>query len=90
VFGISTDPDTTLAAWAREASFPFLMVSDSGGVMGRLYGSARATTNLRNLFVVGPDGRIVHRMTPFNVMSQDAYTELDKAIDQASGVFSPP
>ena len=90
VLGISTDPDTTLAAWAREASFPFLMMSDSGGVMGKLYGSARPTTNLRNLFVVGPDGRIIHKMTPFNVMSQDAYSELEKAVDQASGVSSPP
>jgi peroxiredoxin len=90
VLGISTDADTTLAAWAREASFPFLMVADSGGVIGKLYGSARPTTNLRNLFVVGPDGRITHRMTPFNVNSQDAYSELEKAVDQASGVSSPP
>ena len=90
VLGISTDADTTLAAWAREASFPFLMVSDSGGVIGKLYGSARPTTNLRNLFVVGPDGRIAHRMTPFNVNSQEAYTELEKAVDAASGAPSPP
>lgn len=90
VLGISTDADTTLAAWAREASFPFLMVADSGGVIGKLYGSARPTTNLRNLFVVGPDGRITHRMTPFNVNSQDAYSELEKAVDQASGVSTPP
>ena len=90
VLGISTDADTTLQSWARDASFPFLMVSDSGGVIGKLYGSARPTTNLRNLFVVGPDGRITHRMTPFNVNSQDAYTELEKAVDQAAGVTTPP
>jgi peroxiredoxin len=34
VLGISTDADTTLAAWAREGSFPFLFVSDSGQVIG--------------------------------------------------------
>ena len=90
VLGISTDADTTLAAWAREASFPFLMVADSGGVIGKLYGSARPTTNLRNLFVVGPDGRITHRMTPFNVNAQDAYTELERAVDAAAGAPSPP
>jgi hypothetical protein len=42
------------------------------------------------LFVIGPDGRITHRMTPFNVLSQDAYTELDKAVDQAAGGAGPP
>ena len=91
VLGISTDADTTLAAWAREASFPFLMVSDSGSVIGKLYGSASTRpTNLRNLFVIGPDGKISHRVTPFNVMAQDAYTDLEKAVDQAAGVTSPP
>jgi peroxiredoxin len=90
VLGISTDADTTLQSWARDASFPFLMVADSGGVIGKLYGSARPTTNLRNLFVVGPDGRIAHSMTPFVVNSQDAYTELEKAVDKAAGVTTPP
>ena len=91
VLGISTDADTTLAAWAKEASFPFLMVSDSGSVIGKLYGSAAARPmNLRNLFVIGPDGRITHRVTPFNVMAQDAYTDLEKAVDQAAGATSPP
>ena len=90
VMAISVDPDTAQYSWARDANFPFLMVADSGGVIGKAYGSARPTTNLRNLFVVGPDGRITHRMTPFNVTSQDAYTELEKAVDQAAGVSSPP
>lgn len=90
VLAVSTDPDTTLAAWAREASFPFLMASDSAVAIGKLYGSARPTTNLRNLFVIGPDGRVAHRMTPFNVNAQDAYTELEKAVDAASGAPSPP
>ena len=92
VLAMSADADTTLANWARESSFPFLMASDSGLVAGKLYGSvsARGTTNSRNLFVIGPDGRIAHRMTPFNVLSQDAYTELEKAVDQAAGGSTPP
>jgi|SRR5688500_10374538 peroxiredoxin len=89
VLGISTDADTTLAAWAREGSFPFLFVSDSGQVIGKLYGSIRGNYDARNLFVVGPDGRIVHRMTPFNVLSQDAYLELERAVDQAAGGSAP-
>jgi peroxiredoxin len=89
VIGISTDPDTTLANWANEASFPFMFASDSGQVIGKLYGSIRGNYDARNLFVVGPDGRITHRMTPFNVLSQDAYTELERAVDQAAGAPAP-
>jgi peroxiredoxin len=90
VLAVSTDPDTTLANWARESSFPFLFASDSGQVIGKLYGSIRGNYDARNLFVIGPDGRITHRMAPFNVMSQDAYTELDRAVDQAGGAAGPP
>jgi peroxiredoxin len=85
VIGISTDADTTLANWAREADFPFLFASDSGQVIGKLYGSIRGQYDARNLFVIAPDGRITHRMTPFNVLSQDAYAELERAVDQAAG-----
>src|SRR2546422_1069611 len=90
LLGVSVDPDTALAAWARESSYPGLFANDSGQVIGKLYGSIRGTIDLRNLFVIGPDGRITHRMTPFNVLSQDAYTELDKAVHQAAGGAGPP
>ena len=89
VIGISTDADTTLRNWAKEASFPFLFASDSGQVIGKLYGSIRGNYDARNLFVIGPDGRITHRMTPFNVLSQDAYAELERAVDQAAGAAGP-
>ena len=90
VIAMSTDADTTLRSWARDADFPFLMASDSGQVVGKLYGSIRGNYDSRNLFVIGPDGRIAHRMLSFNVLSQDAYTELEKAVDQAAGVTTPP
>jgi peroxiredoxin len=90
LLGVSVDPDTALAAWARETAYPGLFASDSGQVIGKLYGSIRGTIDLRNLFVIGSDGRITHSITPFNVLSQDAYTELDKAVDQAAGGAGPP
>jgi peroxiredoxin len=92
VIAMSADADTTLRNWAREADFPFLMANDSGLVVGKAYGSvsARGNMNARNLFVIGPDGRIAHRMSPFNVLSQDAYTELEKAVDAAAGASTPP
>jgi peroxiredoxin len=85
LLGVSVDPDTMLAAWAHETDYPGLYASDSGQVIGKAYGSLRGTMDARNLFVIGPDGRIAHRMMSFNVLSQDAYTELDKAVDQAAG-----
>jgi len=90
LLGVSVDPDTALAAWARESSYPGLYATDSAQVIGKLYGSIRGEYDSRNLFVIGPDGRIVHRMIPFNVLSQDAYAELDKAVDQAAGGVAPP
>jgi peroxiredoxin len=90
VLAISTDADTTLQSWARDADFPFLFVADSGQVIGKLYGTYRGTTDTRNLFVIGPDGRVSHKMTPFNVLSQDAYKELETAVDSAAGSHGPP
>lgn len=80
---ISADADTALYSWARDAEFPFLFASDTGSVVGRLYGafSSRASLNNRNLFVVGPDGKIAYRATPFREIDPTAYTDLGKVID---------
>ena len=90
---MSVDPDTALAAWARESRYPGIFASDSTLAVSKLYGSVRGnppTVSARNLFVIGPDGRIAYRSTPFNLTAQDAYTELGKAVDRAAGVSSPP
>src|SRR5690606_28869164 len=39
LIAISRDPADTLAAWARDASFPFRFASDVDGVAGRAYGA---------------------------------------------------
>ena len=83
---MSVDPDTTLAAWAQEKNYPGLFASDSGQLIGRAYGSTRGAIDVRNLFVIDPAGRIAYKATPFNVLSQDAYGELERAVDQAAGV----
>ena len=84
LIGISVDPDTALYSWARDAEFPFLFASDVGSVVGRTYGafSSRSALNNRNLFVVGPDGKIAYRATPFREIDPTAYTELGTAIDR--------
>ena len=82
LIAISGDPDTALASWARDAEFPFLFASDTGTVVGKAYGAlaSRAGMTNRNLFVVGPDGKIAYRATPFREIDPTAYTELGAAI----------
>ena len=82
VLAVSADADTTLHSWAREKDFPMLFASDRDGAVGDLYGSWSAERRMddRSLFVIGPDGRIAHRMLPFRALAADAYTELGDAI----------
>src|SRR2546429_543658 len=71
LIAISVDLPDTLAAWARDDEFPYLFASDSGSVIGKTYGAHNAKYGLdnRNLFVVGPDGKIAHVMPPCRVCS---------------------
>jgi len=75
---ISADPVDTLAAWARDDQFQFLFASDTGAVVGKLYGATVPKYGIdnRNLFVVGPDGRIAYRQVPFREIDPTAYTDL--------------
>jgi peroxiredoxin Q/BCP len=82
LIAISADPDTALASWARDAEYPFLFASDSGTAVARQYGALAEDPGLtnRNLFVVGPDGRISYRAVPFREIDPSAYEELGAAI----------
>jgi peroxiredoxin len=87
LIALSADPIDTLAAWARDDQFPFLMASDSGVAVAQQYGALASRPNMtnRNLFVVGPDGRIAYRAVPFREVDPTAYTELGEAVRQAMG-----
>jgi peroxiredoxin len=87
LIAISTDPIDTLAAWARDDQFQFLMASDSGVAVAKQYGALAGRPNLtnRNLFVVGPDGTIAYRAVPFREVDPLAYTELGDAVAKAAG-----
>ena len=84
LIAISADPDTALASWARDSEFPFLFASDTGTAVARRYGALadRAGLTNRNLFVVGPDGKIAYRATPFQEVDPSAYTKLGTAIEK--------
>jgi peroxiredoxin len=84
LIAISADPIDALHEWARDDQFQFLMASDSAAAVGRMYGalSPRGPITNRNLFVVGPDGRIAYRAIPFREIDPTAYEELADAIRQ--------
>jgi peroxiredoxin len=86
VLGISVDPDTTLASWARDAKFPMTFVSDTGHVIGSAYGvyDEKNAMDSRIVFVIAPNGKITYR-AKFNVMSADAYTTLGNEVKTAAG-----
>jgi peroxiredoxin len=88
LIAISADLVDALASWAKDDQFPFLMASDANLDVARAFGalSARGPTTNRNLFVVGPDGRIAFRAVPFREVDPTAYEELGAAIDR----LSPP
>ena len=88
VIGMSVDPDTALASWARDEYFPILFASDPGGKVGQLYGAfdAKNKVDNRSLFVVGPDGRVAYVTKPFKVLTPSAYTELAAVVDS----LAPP
>ena len=86
LLAISVDPADTLAAWARDDEFPYPFASDSGGAVGKAYGARNEKYGLdsRNLFVVGPDGKIAAVMAPFREIDPQAYKDLGAAIDRVA------
>ena len=84
LLAISVDPVDTLAAWAHDDEFQYLFASDTGSAIGKTYGAVNVKYGLdnRNLFVVGPDGKIVYRATPFREIDPQSYKELGAAIDR--------
>jgi peroxiredoxin Q/BCP len=85
LFGVSNDADTTLTAWANEKNFPFQVISDKDGGIGRAYGAMTASSRsaLRYLYVIGPDGKITHAVKPVNPWSPEQYAELGAAVKTA-------
>jgi peroxiredoxin Q/BCP len=84
LIAISADPVDELASWARDDQFQFLMASDPGTEVGEMYGALASRPGMtnRNLFVVGPDGRIAFVAAPFREVDPTAYTELAAVIDE--------
>ena len=88
VIGISVDPDTALASWAKDEDFPVVFASDPGGTVGKAYGAFDEKNKLdnRSLFVIRPDGRVAYVTKPFKVLTPSAYTDLAAVVDS----LAPP
>jgi peroxiredoxin Q/BCP len=87
LLAISTDDVATLHGWASERESPATFVSDTAATLGPLFDVKYPAMNMyrRVLFVIGPDGKVVHIMRPFRELSADSYTELSDAIRRAGG-----
>jgi peroxiredoxin len=90
LIALSADPVEDLASWAKDDQFQFLMASDKELVVAKQYGAmairpGRPDSTNRNLFVVGPDGKIVYRAVPFREIDPTSYVALGEAIKKQSG-----
>ena len=89
VFGISVDPDTTLASWAAEKDYPVTFLSDPGAEVGKKYGVAinfrGSVLDSRVVYVIDGKGKIAHVMSPFREVDPTAYTELGEAVTASRG-----
>ena len=87
VFAVSIDADTALASWAKDGNYPVTFLSDVNGEVGKAYGAAVKFRNMvldsRVLFVIDPEGKIAHVMSPFRETDPTAYTELAEAVSKA-------
>lgn len=92
VLGISLDPDTTLINWFREIETPIMVMGDADKKVATLYQTLNAagTANQRHLYVIDKTGKVSYKTLPFRVMAQDAYTELEAAIDKLNPPASSP
>jgi peroxiredoxin Q/BCP len=84
--GVSIDPDSALTSWAKDDAFQFHFAADVDRAVGVAYGANSGTSaHRRYLYVIDPKGKISYMAVPFKQASEDAYTELGAAINQALG-----
>jgi len=88
VFGISFDPDSALASWAKDANYPVTFLSDPGAEVGKKYGVAvkfgELVLDSRVLYVIDQNGKIAKVMAPFRETDPTAYTELAEAVSSVA------
>lgn len=84
VYPTSIDSLGSHSSWAKEAKFPFAMISDPKSELATKYGSNTPRGPFRRtVFVIGKDGKIAYADGRFNALAQDGYDRLAAAIKAA-------
>lgn len=88
VLPTSIDSLGSHTSWAKDAHFPFAMISDQQSELAKKYGSQGTARPgfQRTVFVIGKDGKITYSDTRFNALAQDGYDRLAAEIKKAKGV----
>ena len=85
VLPASIDSLQSHASWAKEAHFPFVLISDTKGELANKYASQADAGKpfRRTIFVIGKDGKLAYVDGRFGALSQDAYDKLGAEIKKA-------
>lgn len=87
VLPVSNDSLDSHVGWAKDAHFPFGMISDVNGDLAKKYGSVNPSRPYfnRTVYVIGKDGQITYSDMRFGALNQQAYDKLAAAIKSAKG-----
>ncbi len=85
VLPTSIDSLGSHASWAKEAHFPFALISDTAATVAKQYASASPGRKYfsRTAFVIGKDGTVAYQDLRFDANSQDSYDKLVAAVKAA-------
>ncbi len=80
LIGVSADSSESHLAFAEHYKLPFLLLTDSDGAMGRLYGVPFEGHHRRQTIVVGPDGKVrnVYRKVDVTVHAAQVLADLNR------------
>lgn len=86
LLAVSVDSLALLAEWAGERGYPFRLLSDADGAVGRAYGvfEPKYRMDNRTLYVIAPGGRVSYVAAPFREIDPQAYEALGAAVRAAA------
>ncbi len=82
VFGISGDYVFTDREWAKHLGLQFTLLSDHDHAVAKAYHTYNSDSgyNVRSIWVIGQDGRILYKDPAYNVQNPDAFNRLKDAL----------
>ncbi|HTX98733.1 MAG TPA: peroxiredoxin [Bacteroidota bacterium] len=82
VLGISGDYVFTDREWAKHLGLQFTLLSDHDHAIARAYHTYTPDSgfDIRSIWVIGQDGRILYKDPAYNVQTPDAFNRLKQAL----------